>query len=48
MKIEMENVRRLVKCIQGLDKDDIQKEFKRVRDEIKIACKEILSYCQAF
>eukprot|EP00347_Sterkiella_histriomuscorum_P020570 403337299 len=48
IKSELENMRIIVKSVQGLDKDEIQRDFKMVRDEIKVACKEILSYCQAF
>ena len=47
LKTETDGLRRVISCIKGLDRDEIYREFRKVRDEIKLAGKEILSYCQA-
>ncbi|CDW81758.1 UNKNOWN [Stylonychia lemnae] len=48
LKQELESVKKLILDVKGLNRADIDKEFKRVRDELKQASKEILSYCEAF
>ena len=45
MKNEVQSIRGIVNSIKGLNKDKIDSDFKKIREEIKASCREILNYC---
>ena len=42
----MEGFKQILNAVKGISQSQIEKDLKKMKDEIKSSCREILGYCQ--